>query len=392
MTSSVKGVTELHSKTTSLSKATIDTNKLLKNIQTFKDYISVDTLFMAVVKADAYRHGAVPLAHKMEKSGLVDYFGVAQLQEGLELRAHNIITPILMFNSLRLSEVELAIKENITFSVFSKEIAREIVERATALKHTARVHLKIDSGMARLGISTFQNALELYKILNTEYVHIEGLYTHFADATDTAPGNFSDQQFVRFKEILQQFTERAIHFDLTHTCNTAATINFPNYHLDMVRIGIGMHGIDPTTEAESKLALAPIQSVEAVVTQIKDFPAGESVGYSRTYFSKEPMKIATVAIGYADGVAKSLSNKASLTYKGQKLPIIGLVCMDQLMVDCSKVDDLAVGDYVSYFGDPADKQLLIKDFAKRADSTAYELFCRIGNRVDHIYLSNGANE
>lgn len=369
----------------SLSKATIQTNHLLKNIETFKALLTDNTKFMAVIKANAYSHGSVPLAHKMEEAGAADYFGVAQLSEALELREAGIKTPILIFNSVRPNEIELAIKNDVTMTVFSSEVALKIVHIAEDLNHLAKVHLKIDSGMARLGVTTFEEALEVHQSLTSENIVIEGIYTHFADAIEESPENFTHQQFTRFKTIVDNFEEQEIFFDLRHSCNTAATINFPEYHLDMVRVGLGLYGLDPTAGSENKIKLEPIETVSAVVTHIKDFPAGQSVGYGRTFVSENPMRIATVAIGYADGVAKSLSNKGNFTFDGHKLPILGEVCMDQVMLDCSEVGELMIGDMITYFGNPKNDDLLLTEVAKTADASQYDLLCRIGNRVKRVY-------
>lgn len=369
----------------SLSKATIQTNHLLKNIETFKALLTDNTKFMAVIKANAYSHGSVPLAHKMEEAGAADYFGVAQLSEALELREAGIKTPILIFNSVRPNEIELAIKNDVTMTVFSSEVALKIVHIAEDLNHLAKVHLKIDSGMARLGVTTFKEALEVHQSLTSENIVIEGIYTHFADAIEESPENFTHQQFTRFKAIVDNFEEQEIFFDLRHSCNTAATINFPEYHLDMVRVGLGLYGLDPTAGSKNKIKLEPIETVSAVVTHIKDFPAGQSVGYGRTFVSENPMRIATVAIGYADGVAKSLSNKGNFTFDGHKLPILGEVCMDQVMLDCSEVGELMIGDMITYFGNPKNDDLLLTEVAKTADASQYDLLCRIGNRVKRVY-------
>src|SRR5699024_4813710 len=369
----------------SLSKATIQTNHLLKNIETFKALLTHKTKFIAVIKANAYSHGSVLLAHKVQEAGAADYFGVAQLSEALELREAGIKTPILIFNSVRPNEIELAIKNDVTMTVFSSEVALKIVHIAEDLNHLAKVHLKIDSGMARLGVTTFEEALEVHQSLTSENIVIEGIYTHFADAIEESPENFTHQQFTRFKAIVDNFEEQEIFFDLRHSCNTAATINFPEYHLDMVRVGLGLYGLDPTAGSENKIKLEPIETVSAVVTHIKDFPAGQSVGYGRTFVSENPMRIATVAIGYADGVAKSLSNKGNFTFDGHKLPILGEVCMDQVMLDCSEVGELMIGDMITYFGNPKNDDLLLTEVAKTADASQYDLLCRIGNRVKRVY-------
>lgn len=372
-------------KETALSKATIRIQELLSNIEAFKEILTEQTKFMAVIKANAYSHGAVRLAGEMETAYAVDYFGVAQLSEALELRAHGIQTPILIFNSIRENEVEQVIKEKLTMTVFSVEVAEAIVRTAEKLQLEAHVHLKIDSGMARLGVVDFDEAMAVYEALESDYVSVEGIYTHFADAKENTPDNFTHEQFTRFKQILHAFDERGIAFTLRHCCNTAGTINFPDYHLDMVRVGLGLYGQNPTADNQDALNLTPIQTVQTTVTHVKYFPAGESVGYGRTYVSKEPMRIATVAIGYADGVAKSLSNKGFFTYRGHRLPILGEVCMDQLMLDCSNIPNLGVGDRVTYFGDPKDGDLRISEVAEMAHASQYDLLCRIGDRVERVY-------
>lgn len=369
----------------SLSKTTIYQNKLLNNIQNFKKILQPDTAFMAVVKANAYGHGASKLALAMEKEQAIDYFGVAQLSEAMELRTAGVQSPILLFNAVRLNEIDLAIENNITLTVFSTELALAIVNRAENIKKQAKVHLKIDSGMGRIGVTHFAAANEIYQILNTKAVIIEGIYTHFADATDTTPGNFTDEQFQRFQQILDQFIAQDVHFDLVHACNTAATINFPDYHLDMVRVGIGLYGFNPNPAPSTQLKLHPIQNVRAKVTHLKDFPAGQSIGYNRNFFSKQPMKIATVGIGYADGVPKCLSKEGYFRYHKQRIPIVGDICMDQIMFDASLVSPLCVGDYLTYFGDPADGYSSALELAEIMDASVYELLCALGQRMDRIY-------
>lgn len=369
---------------TAFTTAYIHTDKLIDNIMRFKDLIQSSTKFMAVIKADAYGHGAVPLAKKMEASGEVDYFGVAQLSEALELRANDIQTKILVFNALRDEDIALAIENDIAFTVFTPDFAQKIVTVAHEMKKQATVHLKIDTGMARLGATTFQEALDVYQQLASSFVNIEGIYTHFADANELTGTEFTKEQFVIFEEILEDFEERGIYFEIAHSCNTGATINFPEYHLDMVRVGFGLYGYNPTLHPE-KIELQPIQDIETTVTNIKDLPAGKSVGYDRTYYSEEEVRVATVAVGYADGVPISLSNRGAFTFSGEALPIIGKVCMDQIMLDSSEAPSLEVGDTVFYFGDPANGFPFLEDVALSASTSPYELLCRVGNRVRRFY-------
>lgn len=371
-----------------LSKATIQTNHLLNNINAFKSLMNADTKFMAVVKADAYSHGAIPLSREMEAQNAADFFGVAQLSEALQLREARIVIPILVFNAVRPHEIAYAIKHNITMTVFTPETAAEIVTVAEELGIKATVHIKIDSGMARLGVTTYEAARELYDILQSSAVHVEGIFTHFADAKESSPENYTHEQFRRFKNILDQFEVDGVTFELRHCCNTAGTINFPDYHLDMVRVGLGLYGLNPSVSHQDSIQLTPIQTVETTVTYVKDFPAGESVGYGRTYVSTEPMRIATVAIGYADGVAKNLANKGFFTYNGHRVPILGEVCMDQIMLDVSEVVDIKIGDHVTYFGDPKDGNIQITEVAKTVSASQYDLLCRMGARVKRVYSVN----
>ncbi len=381
----MKGVCSMKYEELSLSKATIQTDKLLSNIEAFKGLLNETTQLMAVVKADAYGHGAIPLAKEIEKAQAADYLGVAQLIEAIELRDAGIQLPILVFNAVRPHEIRLAIEQDISMTIFAPDTANEIVKIASELNLQAKVHIKIDSGMGRLGISTFEEASEVYEALMSDWVEVEGIFTHFADAKEDTPDNFTHEQFKRFQIIVQSFEEEGITFAIRHCCNTAGTINFPDYHLDMVRVGLGLYGLNPTTGSNVRLELTPIQEVSARVTFVKDFPEGQSVGYGRTYYSDHPIKIATVAIGYADGVAKSLSNKGFFTYKGHRLPILGEVCMDQIMIDMSAVPDLAIGDELTYFGDPANGHQLMTDVAKFANASQYDLLCRMGRRLNRIY-------
>ena len=369
----------------SLSQSIIYKKKLLNNILSFKNILSKETNFMAVIKANAYGHGAIKIAQWMEKEKAADYFGVAQLVEAIELREAGIESPILIFNALRMSEIDLAIKNNISLTVFSAELARTVVERAESLKKQATVHIKIDSGMGRIGVRKFSEAYQLYQILKSPTVTIEGIYTHFADATHREPNNFTEKQFNNFKEILDGFTHKSIHFPLVHACNTAATINFPEYHFDMVRVGIGLYGFNPTQTEDRTFNLHPIQNVDAKVTFIKNFPAGESIGYGRNFYSSEEMTVATIGMGYADGVPKALSNKGYFRHVDQKLPIVGDICMDQIMIDSSMDKQLKIGDSLHYFGDPADGYSSAQEIAKLIDSSSYELLCALGRRVNRIY-------
>lgn len=369
----------------SLSKATIQLDKLLNNITQIKKILKGPTQFMAVIKADAYSHGAVPIAQAIEAEQTADYFGVAQLSEALELRDEHIKTPILVFNTTRSEDIKFAIKNNITLTVISVAFAEDIVMVAAELKQEVKVHLKIDSGMGRIGVCTFAEAEVIYQALQSDYVNIEGIFTHFAEAQDDSADNFTQEQFKHFNEIINDFEKNGIKFDLNHCCNTAGTINFPEYHLDMVRVGLGLYGYDPTGSHGEKISLTPVKNIEARVTYLKDFPVGQSVGYDRTYFSEKPLKIATVAMGYADGVAKSLSNKGWFTYKGAKLPIIGAVCMDQIMLDCTEVPELVVGDDISYFGDTTEGHTSLIELTEVTNESPYDLLCRMGQRVQRIY-------
>lgn len=368
-----------------LSKAVIHTDKLLDNISTFKQLLKEETTFMAVIKANAYGHGALSVAQLLEEKKAADYFGVAQLREALALRAEGIQTPILVFNATRSDEIKEAIEQNITLTVFSTEMARNIAEAAESLQQTVNVHLKIDTGMARLGVFTFEEALEVYEALESPYVRVEGIYTHFADSHDESETQFTRKQFALFASILDAFEAKGISFALRHACNTAGTINFPDYHLDMVRVGSGVYGSNPLVHQREKIELSPAVTVTSTVTQVKDFPAGESVGYDRAFYSKKPIRIASIAIGYADGVPYSLSNKGYFTYKGHQLPIIGNVCMDQLMLDCSEVPELTAGEEVTYIGDPKAGETSVYELAELVNGSQLEFLCRLGTRLNRIY-------
>lgn len=376
----------------SLSKATIRTDKLLNNISTFKQLLQKDTKFMAVIKANAYSHGMIPIAKVIEEQHAANYFGVAQLSEALTLRSAGIKTPLLIFNAACPKDIKKAIQKEITLTVFSVDMANTIAEIANGMQKIAKVHLKIDTGMGRLGVSTFKEALAIYEALKQPYIYIEGIYTHFADSDDETGTDFTQKQYTHFKDILDHFKENGITFDLRHCCNTAGTINFPAYHLDMVRVGIGLYGLNPLAYDRDKIELAPVKTISSTVTYVKDFPADHSVGYNRTYYSKQPMRVATVAIGYADGVSLALSNQGYFAYKGHKLPVIGKVCMDQTMLDCTEVPELAIGEEVTYFGDPENGDVSLYELSELVGESQYDLVCRLGTRVNCVYKNEAEEE
>lgn len=378
-----------------LSRALIDYSNLEHNILAFKKYIQPSTQFLAVLKADAYGHGAVHLGKWLQTQKMVDYLGVAQLVEATELRAHGIHLPILIFSPVKKEQLITALKQHITLPIFTLEQGKDLVEVVKKEKISAKVHLKIDSGMGRIGLRSPEEAFELFDYLrHYDEIEIEGIFTHFSDAENAHKNEYTQEQFDLFSTCYQRIEETGFHFQLKHACNTAATILCPDYHLDMVRIGIGLYGYYPDKSMTDCLSLRPVMTVQAPVTHLKMAQPGDEIGYGRTYQVKLPTKIATIAIGYADGVNRNLSNNRIFVYQNQRLMIVGRVCMDQLMLDANIVsENIRIGDYVTFFGDHTANNALLPLYAiaEKAHSYHYELLCSVGRRVQRVYIENSSD-
>ena len=362
--------------------AEINKSALKHNIQNIKSYLAPQTKFCAVVKADGYGHGAVAVAQEAIMNG-ADYLAVAIIDEALILRLAGLTHPILVLGYTPPAQSSLVVGANLTQTIFNLEQAQALSAVASSHGSTARVHLKIDTGMGRLGVSPAEAANFAAKISEMPNLFLEGAFTHFA-AADTKDKAYTDQQFNEFSKALEAIKDKGISIPIRHCANSAATLDLPKMHLDMVRCGIIIYGLTPSDETTTPFELRPAMSLKAKIAMIKDVPADTSLSYGRTFVTKGASRIATLPLGYADGWTRMLSDKGTrVMISGQEAPLVGRICMDQCLADVSGLKSVNEGDEVLLFGGDS---LPATEVAARLGTINYEIVCMIGKRVPRIYI------
>ena len=364
--------------------AEIDTDALLHNLNTVKS-AAPDSKIMAVVKANAYGHSAELIAPVLEKAG-VDFFGVSNISEALQLREMGLKAPILILGYTPVSAVSLLSQNNISQCVYSFDYAEKLSNEAVKEKVNIKIHIKLDTGMSRLGFDCRSEEIKGIEkaVLSAQMPNfsLEGIFTHFAesDRTPQTEDGFTDLQFSHFKAGIEHFKSKGLSPQICHCCNSAGSLLDTDKHLDLIRPGIILYGLSPNPDLKFKEALIPVMTLKSVVSMVKTVEGGATVNYGRTFKAQKPMKIATVAAGYADGYPRLLSNKAYVLIGGKKAPVVGRVCMDQLSVDVSEIDNVNIGDEVILFG----KELSVDILARLSDTINYEIVCDISPRVPRI--------
>ncbi len=367
--------------------AEINLDHFKHNIDTLKEAIGEDTLFCAVIKADAYGHGAVRMGKEAVENG-ADYLAVALLDEALELRSAGIDVPILILGPTFGQEaVEEAVKNDVTMTVFTTAVAEEVGQASEKLNKQAKVHLAVDTGMGRIGTRTKEEALEVVEVLQRGNVKLEGMFTHFADAeTDD---DYTKEQFSLYQETVDFLKENSIEFDIYHVANGAADLQYPEMRLDMVREGVNIYGLAPDNALFDILPLKPVMTLKTTVSHVKTIHDGDSVSYGRLYKAKGDRTIASVTIGYADGIPRALTNQTAFAIHGQQVPIAGRVAMDQLMLDVTDIDKVQVGDEVIIFGDGSEGELRAHEIGAKVDMIERNLWTIVTRRVPRIYYKSG---
>ncbi|HHX60952.1 MAG TPA: alanine racemase [Epulopiscium sp.] len=366
--------------------AKIDVDAITHNYKEIKKSIPRYTGIMAVVKADAYGHGAVEIAKILQREE-VDYLAVAITMEGAQLRDVGITTPILVLGYTPAASVGVLIENDLTQTIFSYEMAKYISYEASKLEKKVKIHIKVDTGMGRIGFlphpTSIEEIVEINKLPNIE---IEGIYTHFSSA-DEEDRTYTKKQNSIFNGFLKELEQVGIEVPIVHAANSAAIIMHPNTHSNMVRLGICLYGHYPSEVAKSyPVGLIPTMSLKTQVVHVKKVPKGQSIGYNRKYTTKHMTKIATIPIGYADGYSRGLSNKGRVLIRGEYAPIIGNICMDQFMVDVTHINYVAVGDEVVLFGKQKGNEIAVEEIADILNTINYEIICMIGKRIPRIYV------
>ncbi len=366
--------------------ADIDLSAVRENIQNIQARLKPGVKSCAVIKADAYGHGAVEVAHAIDD--IVDFFAVATIDEAMELRGNGFTKPILILGYVHPSMYEIAVEHEIRLPVFDYETAVEISEAAAKAGRAAQIHIKIDTGMSRIGFRPSASSVEsVIKINNLPGIEIEGIFTHFANSDDKTPDKALKQLDI-FKAFIAELEANNLSIPVKHCANSAAATYLRDADMDMVRLGISIYGLYPSQYIH-QIELKPALSLKSHVVMVKTIPAGTSVGYGSTWTAGQKSVIATIPVGYADGYFRSLSNKGYVLINGSRYPVVGRVCMDQILVDVTDKPDVKRGDEVVLIGTSGDLTITTEEIADLAGSFNYEFVCGLTRRVARKYYIDG---
>lgn len=369
-------------------QANIDLDAICNNIKRSKERLKEGTKIMAIIKADGYGHGAVPVAKVLDS--LVDAYGIAIVEEGIELREAGIKKPILILGYTPKPLYSEMIEYDIMATVFTYEMAEEIAKEARKQNKTAKIHIKLDTGMSRIGFALTEESIEtILRISKLEGIEIAGCFSHFARA-DEKDKTFTYVQLERYLDFVNQLEEKGVHIPMKHIANSAAIMELPETCLDMVRSGIITYGLYPSKEVEqSKLFLEPAMSIIAHVSYVKELEAGVGISYNSTYVTERKTRVATIPVGYGDGYPRALSSKGRVLIHGKSAPILGRVCMDQFMIDVTDIPEAAMGDRVTLVGKDGNEEITVEELSEMSGSFNYEYVCDVGKRIPRVYYYQG---
>lgn len=365
------------------SFAYIDLEAIEHNFDELKRLISPSVKVLSIVKADAYGHGSAEVAKHLEAK--TDFFAVSSVDEGIELRKANIKKPILILSYTSPYEYDELLENDIRAAIYSVEDAKKLSELAREKGKKAIIHIALDTGMGRIGFNVSEEAADKVKeIAELPAIQVEGLFSHYstADMKDKAEVHKQTELFDSFISMLES---RGVNIPIKHICNSAGTIELSN-HYDMVRLGVALYGLFPSDEVDkSKLKLKRAMQVISHVIHVKMVEKGTAIGYGRIYTAPEQRKIATVCIGYADGYNRDFTNKGCVLINGKKAPVVGKVCMDQIMVDVTEIEDVKVGDEAVVLGKSGKEEIIAEELGAMVSSFGYEVICNFMPRVTRVY-------
>lgn len=369
--------------------AEVHLEAIRKNIRFLMSKIDKSTQFMGVVKADGYGHGAVPVARILEEEGAAQ-FAVAIPQEGIELRQAGFTQPILVLGAPFAEDIPLFLDYDLMPSVFTVEQAEQFSETAKRKGMTARIHIKVDTGMGRLGFLSEapDTAFHIKSITEMENIQVEGIFSHFATAPQTSDTTYCELQYERFLALLDQLEEMGVRIPIRHFSNSGATILFPEKQLDMVRPGTAIYGLYPGPELEDMedVPMYPGMSVKAKLAYVKKAPAGTKVSYTGSFTTARESLLGIVPLGYVDGVFRNLANRGEVLVHGQRCPMVGNICMDQFVIDLTDLPDVPVeGDEVVLIGRQGDAFISAEEVGELAGTISIEVLCGLGKRMPVIY-------
>lgn len=369
-------------------QANINLDAIYQNVVNAKKLLKPETKFMAVVKADGYGHGAVEIAKTIDEQ--TDAYGVAILEEGIELRKAGITKPILILGFTPEPQYSAMIDYDIATAVFQYDMAENISKIAVSKGKKAKIHIKLDTGMSRIGFARNDESLAcILRIAELPGIQIDGCFSHFA-RMDEEDKTKAKLQFDAFLAFTKKIEDAGITLPVKHISNSAGIIEAPEVQLDMVRDGICLYGLYPSEEVKKeRLVLVPAMELKAYVSYVKELEAGVEIGYGGTYTTSRKTKVATIPVGYADGYPRCLSNKGRVLIHGESAPIIGRVCMDQFMVDVTDIAPVKEGDIVTLFGRDGNALLSVEEVSGMSYSFNYEFVCDVGKRVPRVFFKQG---
>ena len=369
----------------------IDTDALRENYEQICSKLTSGAGVMAVVKADAYGHGVEQIVKELVKCGC-QWFAVSNLEEAMQVKDAAPDSSVLILGYTPPEYAQRLAFNGISQAVFNLDYARALSENAAENGVQVRIHIKVDTGMSRLGFTYHDSAADsetaaaVAEASRLEGLYPEGIFTHFACADEENGEAFTRVQYDLFIGLVHEVEQLGVKFEIRHCCNSAATVIYPEMQLDMVRPGIILYGLAPSEFIGRSIKLRPVMKMKTVVSMVKEIPAGTPVSYGRTFTSEHNMKIATVPVGYADGLPRALSGKAKMLINGREVPVVGRICMDQCMLDVTGIEDIHEGMTVTVFGS---ENNTVDNIAENANVINYEIICGINKRVPRVYLEDG---
>lgn len=380
-------------KTYSRVYANIDLDAIVSNMEQMKKCLEPATKIMAVIKADGYGHGAVPIAHVLEDMDYIWGYAVATLDEAILLKTDGVKKPILVLGCVFPDQYMDMLRHNIRMNVYTEEMAKSISLLAKKEGMTAYMHIKLDTGMTRLGFPICQESVDtIERVSKLDNVCMEGIFTHMAKADETDK-TFTYKQLEDFNWMTKELKDRNVVFKYEHCANSAAIIDVPEANFDLVRAGISIYGLYPSEDVKKQnVRLKPVMSLKSHIAFIHHIPEGTPISYGGTFISDKPMTIATIPVGYADGYPRSLSNVGYVLIRGEKAPVLGRVCMDQFMVDVTHIEGACFGDSVTLIGNDGDATIAVETLSELSGRFNYEFVCDLGKRIPRVYVRNGKVE
>lgn len=371
--------------------AVVDLDAAVENMEHMRKNLRPETKMFAVIKANGYGHGAVQIAKKLNELDYVFGYAVATVEEALQLRRNELYKPILILGYTFPDSYGELVRQDIRPAVFRLDMAKELSEEAQRQEKVLKIHIKIDTGMSRIGISPDDKGIDFIRqVRELPGLEIEGIFTHFARA-DEKDKTSALEQFRRFSDFAERAEkELAFRIPLKHCANSAAIMELPETQMDLVRAGISLYGLWPSEEMDkSRMVLRPLFGLYSHIVYMKTVPAGTPVSYGGTYVTDKERRIATIPVGYGDGYPRGLSGKGDVLIRGKRAPILGRVCMDQFMVDVTEIPEAEEGDLVTLIGRDKEEQITMEELGELSGRFNYELACDLGSRIPRVYMEQG---